>query len=723
MMRNLLITLFVSCAIALSAQHGRVTPIDSIVYVVADSLKVGKDLPTNFGGYYTSARRTDTFTIEGVVTFDPRLYGLSTSRKAAWLQLPGVDSFAGIHVMVDNGRLNSLTGLGPGSGGANLPTLLSDVKFYENFRPGFTVKVTGVLDVFSQYKQLLLFPEESEITNFTPTTITPSVREITDFSRLDAGSGDQVTQYYPGEKYEGMLVEFKNVVVTDVSGGPSRYFWSIQDNNGNKLGVYDLSGFFRNDAQTDSAIDPRNFMPPAAGTRLAYIRGVVQQLSAQGRNQYQLSPRYKDDIGPVLAAPPVVANVTNSPVVPTSLQTVTITAEVTDDISVDSVSIFYKLPNESTFTRIEMSTTPGSDIYTATLPASGQDRGTVTYHIFAKDGDGNYRYYPDSLDGSGFSYLTLNNGISKIRDIQFTEVANGNSNFINKSVPLNINARVTAANNPVDLGIVYVQDTVDLWSGIELRGNSNLSRLQRSEVVNITKGYIREAFGVTVIDSVEYTIVTSSNVPQITPLAADPNVLATRNLTSEAYEGVLVELTNVKVNSLNPDGTSNFGEWAVGTSDTANAAQYRVDDLSNDINQGFNVDSLTLGQDLAFIRGIAYFSFSNNKLLPRNRSDIAGFMARDTATVVDTTNDTMNIVVNSRNLNLYPNPNNGTFTIGFEEVQSNATLSVFDRTGRMVYTNNVNGNQAVISTNLSKGIYIVQVQNKTEIYTGKLIIK
>lgn len=715
-MRNLLITLFVSCAIALSAQHGRVTPIDSIVYVVADSLKVGKDLPTNFGGYYTTSNRTDTFTIEGVVTFDPRLYGLSgTSRKAAWLQLPGVDSFAAIHVMVDNGRLNSLTGLGPGSGGANLPTLLNDIKFYENFRPGFTVKVTGVLDVFSQYKQLLLFPEESEITNFTPTTITPSVREITDFSRLDAVSGDQVTQYYPGEKYEGMLVEFKNVVVTDVSGGPSRYFWSIQDNNGNKLGVYDMSGFFRNDAQTDSAIDPRNFMPPAAGTRLAYIRGVVQQLSSQGRNQYQLSPRYKDDIGPVLAAPPVVANVTNSPVVPTSLQTVTISAEVTDDISVDSVSIFYKLPNESTFTRLEMSTTSGSDIYTVALPASGQDRGIVTFHILAEDGDGNYRYYPDSLDGSGFSYLTLDRGISKIKDVQFTQIANGNSNFFNKSVPLNINARVTAANNPVDLGIVYVQDTVDLWSGIELRGNSNLSRLQRGEVVNITKGFIREAFNVTVIDSVEYTIVTNSNVPQITPLAADPNDLARRNLTSEAYEGVLIELTNVKVNNLNPDGTSNFGEWAVGTSDTANAAQYRVDDLSNDINQGFNVDSLTLGQDLAFIRGIAYFSFSNTKLLPRNRDDIAGFEARDTTVSINS--------INTKNLSLYPNPNNGVFTIGFEEVQNNATLSVFDRTGRVVYTNNVNGNQAVISTNLSKGIYIVQVQNNTEIYTGKLIIK
>ena len=73
-------------------------------------------------------------------------------------------------------------------------------------------------------------------------------------------------------------------------------------------------------------------------------------------------------------------------------------------------------------------------------------------------------------------------------------------------------------------------------------------------------------------------------------------------------------------------------------------------------------------------------------------------------------------------LNLYPNPNNGTFLIN-----SNVSgmLSVFDLQGRMVHSQKINNGLSTGEiANVSSGTYIVKLNSENgESLTDKLIIK
>lgn len=63
------------------------------------------------------------------------------------------------------------------------------------------------------------------------------------------------------------------------------------------------------------------------------------------------------------------------------------------------------------------------------------------------------------------------------------------------------------------------------------------------------------------------------------------------------------------------------------------------------------------------------------------------------------------------NVTIYPNPNNGSFTIESDEaIQS---LEVVDQYGRRVFTQEINGKQTTLELNLSAGLYFVNLQLDT----------
>lgn len=77
---------------------------------------------------------------------------------------------------------------------------------------------------------------------------------------------------------------------------------------------------------------------------------------------------------------------------------------------------------------------------------------------------------------------------------------------------------------------------------------------------------------------------------------------------------------------------------------------------------------------------------------------------------------------------LYPNPNNGSFTISFNSNSSNKiNVGVFDIRGRNVYSNEYqnNGffNENVQLANLQSGIYLVKVQDGDKQITKKIVIE
>jgi hypothetical protein len=79
------------------------------------------------------------------------------------------------------------------------------------------------------------------------------------------------------------------------------------------------------------------------------------------------------------------------------------------------------------------------------------------------------------------------------------------------------------------------------------------------------------------------------------------------------------------------------------------------------------------------------------------------------------------------NFNIFPNPNNGTFTIRFNDLSDDYSVEVFDISGRIVfedyYTQSSNLEQTISIDKPSSGVYFVNVKSGSSIITEKIIIK
>lgn len=606
-------------SVSLFAQHGRVIRMDSLQYVDKADLEKGNDEPT----YY---KYGDTVTFQGVVTFSPLIYGKSaSSRKACWVQDTTLNQWGGIMVFIDPGQLSGYSG--------SLTQLADDTKFFENFVPGYTIKATGRLGAYNQNSQVYLLPIESEIVDIPATidttkVIDPLTLSVDLFMKND-GSGGQETQMVTGEPYEGMMVRFEDVTVVDVSPGSSgRFYWKVQDKFGNKVAVDDNSGYYRNDNNTVATwLKDYTFEVPSIGTKLEYIQGVIEHLSAYG---YEINPLLPSDIK-IAASAPFINNVSKYPVVVSSSDNVDIYADISDnDGTISSASIFYSIGlNNKSFTEVAMSNVDGNK-YKGTIPM--QPAGSlVNYYIKAVDDSNLIAYAPDSF-ATGSAYMVTDKGVSSISDIQSTPFTSGASIWDGDTLQnLSIKAVVTATLD--QLGFVSIQDDTKPYSGIFLRAvaDDGLSKLRIGDSIEITSAIVTESFSVTYLDNAggkNFRVLSRGNaIPAAVTSLHPDSVHAKIAEYSEAYEGMYVQFDNDYVVDLNADGdlTPNYGEFILGVHPDSTTG-LRVDvDQSNYFDGAFNVDSLTLKQQLAYCRGILYYSYGNFKLLPRDKSDIAGF--------------------------------------------------------------------------------------------------
>lgn len=81
---------------------------------------------------------------------------------------------------------------------------------------------------------------------------------------------------------------------------------------------------------------------------------------------------------------------------------------------------------------------------------------------------------------------------------------------------------------------------------------------------------------------------------------------------------------------------------------------------------------------------------------------------------------------NENQFSLFPNPNNGKFSITFKnKFIENYTLEIYDIVGKKIITKNINSSQTIIETNIfSKGLYIVKITNSEKIsYNTKIMIE
>jgi hypothetical protein len=76
---------------------------------------------------------------------------------------------------------------------------------------------------------------------------------------------------------------------------------------------------------------------------------------------------------------------------------------------------------------------------------------------------------------------------------------------------------------------------------------------------------------------------------------------------------------------------------------------------------------------------------------------------------------------------LYPNPNNGSFTLAYDLKKNNdAEVLIYDVTGKVVYKtslDNLENMKQINTNNLNNGIYFIQlIHDKNLLWTDKLII-
>ena len=588
----------------------------------------GKDstLPDYLRPIPHNARYGDTVTVEGIVTFEPTTYALSTSRsrRSAFLQAADNRSWCGIEVMLDTTVFSS--GSRPSQAQMEAAS-----QFTQNMKLGRKVRVTGIVGHFQNNSQLYILPVPTQVISLG-NTINPQTVQIADLMKNNQGS--QEPQFATAEQWEGVYVELKNVSVASVSVSGQRWFWSVKDVNGNEINIRDYSGYYRNDNNDDDVNTPRSFTPPAIGSKLAYIRGVITEGGNGGSKQYYIAPLYPTDVALPSAEPPTITNIRRNPIIVDGITAPVITATITDDTAVASATLYYAVGyNNNNFTAVQM--TANGNVYGKFIPV--QTPGTIVkYFIRAVDNSGNVIDAPDSL-ASTSAYKVLN-GINSIKEIQETPYSHGGSMYVNDTLrSILVKGVVVSTNAANDLGLFAIQTGSSPWSSIFVRPTlgDGVTEWKRGDSVIITEAIVRErynlgsdpfgsvsnSFGVTFLENVKFILAgRCRKMPEVTHIPLDS--LLSPTFSKEPYEAMLLSYTDAYVISQNPDAPSNFGEFTVHTNQNAPAG-FRGENYSNDLGFTFNTDSLTVGEKLPVFKGILSYAHGNWKIYPRNRTDVS----------------------------------------------------------------------------------------------------
>ncbi|MFN3529933.1 MAG: T9SS type A sorting domain-containing protein [Bacteroidia bacterium] len=724
-MKKILMLLMAVAFVAAEAQAQTypLVSIDSIQWVHPDSLA---------NGYTLSRYQGDTVRIRGLVIFNPRNHALSTS--GAWKGTYLVDT-AGYATNNWKGLLVRLPAIGDSS----------VTNFFNNFQPGNIVECTGVVQEFqdasaiSGETQLDLIPVATQVVGFAAPPL-PKTLQISTFMQFDPfdPAVPQKIQISTGEQYEGMYVEIPNVFVTGVNTfGGGRISWLVRDASGSEMNVRDVSVFFRPPNISSTASNPPNPFAPVfvqQGKAFAHIRGIITETNfGTLYPRYEIVPLIPSDLGPVTASPPFTSMIRINPTVPETNSAVTIGAKVEDlDGSVSTVRLFYAVGLTNNIYDSVPMTVAAVDSFVGVIPGSAltQNNEYVKYFIKAIDNDNNVSITPDTT----FTYSVfriVNGGINTISQIQETPFASGRSIYDGQIIDgLNIRGRIMSTLSTTDYGRIAFQDGLGPMSGIMLRpdnfGTTDIDVRQRGDSIQITRALVVEDFGITTLEVLAYNFISAGNPYPPVNIPIDSVIARVYNYT-EGYESMLIEFEDVFVVNQNPDAPSNFGEFSIYPDSLATSGlrvRGGVNLSSMDLGQNFNIDSLTAGQKLDFIRGILTFNFANWKLQPRNRNDVHGFQ---TQTGPGTSVAELNS--NGRVNRLYPNPNNGNFMVELQlERPEMIQLEIFDLAGKRLYHKRVNGLQGmetlqIEQSELPAGMYFLRLSGQESAHHSRFVVR
>ena len=547
-------------------------------------------------------------------------------------------------------------------------------------------------------------------------------------------------------KYNGMYVSFvadqTHPLITSalITGtGSTAGGFTINDTLGRSINMYAQSKFYR--TGPNYTLRP-SYKAPPNGSRLPYVRGILQGYQPTSGWVWEIVPMYPGDLGEPTMSPPAFSGCTRDPgVVP--LNTPVTIKTVCDGLvgaKVTNVQLFSRVNGvNNPSTPMTKGTGADTSTYTGTIPgvASG-DSSFVEYYCKAVDNDNLTSTTPQDTTKSRFSYFVFADANKKltIQHIRYSPMGSAYSSY--NGYPVTVTGVVTAdtsdipGSNANNAPRVFIQNGTGPWSGIVLgyKGSVGLNAysLKRGDLVTVTGSpVLSPAYGTRLDTLTALTVISSNNTLPAAHkmLTSDIGTSTLGSLNAEPYNGCIVTYSDVTIDSADADGpTINYGESYA--QDAALGTHTRVT-WSDGRTKFFNGPTGVLvhkGDSFTSITGILGYTHSNYKLCPRKDADLAGYKPNGI------TNEN-NVMPTAYKLNQnFPNPFNPSTVISYDLPKSGiVTLRIFNVLGQQVRTlvnqpQTAGTHQVTFNANtLTSGIYFysLSVDNFTQVKKMMLI--
>lgn len=316
----------------------------------------------------------------------------------------------------------------------------------------------------------------------------------------------------------------------------------------------------------------------------------------------ELKPRSQADLVENPGNPaPLISDVAPNPWAPEENESVTFTANISDNGSVASANLYYRSGSSGSFTQVAMSDV-GGGVYSATIP--GQPAGVIEYYLDATDDTAQITTIPGNAPTS---VLAIASGTTSITEVQSTLGVGDASAFVGGIV--NVEGIVTVAPGELNsTGSLYVIEEAagGPWSGILVFESSGSNVFFRGDRVRIA-GSIEEFSGTTEIQPLN-----SSSIELISFGEPGPPVTllnSTEADTTEAWESVLVGTLSSSV----VDTINGGADWRLQTA-PGDSTIY-IDPLFG------TTFTATLGESMRVV-GYLDTRFGRNEISPRGDADI-----------------------------------------------------------------------------------------------------
>ena len=511
----------------------------------------------------------------------------------------------------------------------------ADSTAYPTLYEGDEIEMTGYLDEYTT--------APSNMTEFFITSPINILDAGKPLPKVDSIKTGDLRLPVTAEQWGTVMVKVGNAKVTNVT--PQYELFKIDDGSGSVLV----------DDESDSL---RNYPDPALKTLLTSVQGWVYHHygSYADSTAYKLEPLYRTQVV-VGAAPLTVKSTVRDLAAPAPGQPVVVTSTLDPLNNVGSAKLFYKT-GDSAYSEVAM--TLNGALYTATIPA--QPLGSyISYYIEATDKSGQKSFDPPDPTVANYSCVVIE-GNPTLGQVQYTIWPAGDSPFQGQKVV--VEGLVTADSLfYAKYGSWPIQDITGAWNGLFLWGKTLPKNLKRGDHVRVygkvddhNADYLYKWEGNTQIlaDSLKVLGVGDGPIPVA---MVTTGTLTSKSRTAEAYEGVMVRISNFTLTAVNSydvtvdDGTGPClldADGFVGRDQDPNPYFYINRTAKLLIVAG---DTISIGEPIAMAQGIFLFSFGTHKIEIRDLKDI---QTRSTGVVTPVAAQPLQFALEQN----YPNPFN-----------------------------------------------------------------